>query len=105
MQGVMLGGHPSNGHARNAGYASTINFAMNNIKDDENILNINSQDGETPQEKMERLQGAEDDFLDTEPNFGYVDGEDGDFHQGLKLPANYMRNTKSREIHLAETNT
>jgi hypothetical protein len=44
----MLGAHANNGHVRNAGYASTINFAMTNIKDDENILNINSQDGESP---------------------------------------------------------
>lgn len=51
-----MGAHPGSGHVRNAGYASTINFAnMNNIKDDENRLNINSLDGETPQEKMDRL--------------------------------------------------
>lgn len=57
---------------------------MSNIRDDDNRLNINSLDGETPQELMERFQGAENDFLDADANMGYVDGEDGDYKQGLK---------------------
>ena len=106
MQGVAFGTQlpPSaNSQIRHPGYASTINFAMGNIRDDDNRLNINSMDGETPQDMMERFQGAEDEFLDGDANMGYVDGEDGDFKQGLKQTANYMRNTKSREIQLAET--
>ena len=54
---------------------------------------------------MDRIQGAEDDFLETEPNMGYIDEDNGDFTQGVQPTANYMRNTKSREIQLAETNT
>jgi hypothetical protein len=54
---------------------------------------------------MDRYQNGDNEFLDTEANMGYVDGDDGDFKHGLKPPANYMRNTKSREMQLAETSS
>lgn len=78
----------------NNGPFRTNNFEITNIKNYEDLMNINSLDGED--KTMER-QGN----VDTEGDF-VSDGEQSRrTHMMGQYQANYMRNTISRENHIA----
>lgn len=65
-----------------------MNFQMGNIKNDGERMNLNSLNGETNQEMLDRYFSAEAD---------QIDGDNEHDFSERSLP-NYMRNTKSREM-------
>jgi hypothetical protein len=68
---------------RQGPFASTLNFQMGNIKNIGERLNLNSLDGETNQEMLDRYFSAEADLIDGSNELDFSE---------RNLP-NYMRNT------------
>lgn len=79
------------------------NFEINNVKNYEDRLNINSLDGENLDERRESFEGADADIRETDADLDSEGRGRGANYLG-QYQASYMRNTISRENHLASKN-